>query len=182
MLHDSSADEQRALNADRHQHTFRLSPLICSDLVTIASSSPWDIRTLDMRAAPYDLWTWGSRTGAPPRARPVEECERLPGSSESVAGALAGRLGTTHDPEDDPTERGDDDDDTDQHHSGRSTPAAAVPVGLRQQAEHEPDGDQPGADGQEGADLGPPAAVHGALARIHRDTVAAQDGGYSKCW
>jgi hypothetical protein len=33
----------------------RLSPMICSDLVADAFELAWDIRVMDMRAAPYDL-------------------------------------------------------------------------------------------------------------------------------
>jgi hypothetical protein len=93
---------------DLYKHAFRLSPLICSDLVADAFELAWDIRVLDMRAAPYDLsgvwldptgeeWTpvrietvEGKREyaatqaafaerGAPIRAALVEECARLLG-------------------------------------------------------------------------------------------------------
>lgn len=40
---------------DLYKHTFRLSPMICSDLVADAFALAWEIRVLDMRAAPYDL-------------------------------------------------------------------------------------------------------------------------------
>ena len=88
----------------------RLSPLICSDLVADAFELAWDIRIMDMRAAPYDLsgiildpygieWTpirietsEGKREYADlqrhysERAKPIrqaliEECERLLGLS-----------------------------------------------------------------------------------------------------
>ncbi|WP_240044375.1 3-methyladenine DNA glycosylase [Nocardioides albidus] len=84
---------------DLYKHAFRLSPLICSDLVADCFELAWDIRTLDMRAAPYDLADLGfepvrietaegkaeyveaqrgfSERGAPLRARLIEECERL---------------------------------------------------------------------------------------------------------
>ncbi|MBM0124814.1 3-methyladenine DNA glycosylase [Pimelobacter simplex] len=84
---------------DLYKHAFRLSPLVCSDLVADCFELAWDIRTLDMRAAPYDLADLGfepvrietaegkaayaeaqrgfSERGAPLRARLVEECERL---------------------------------------------------------------------------------------------------------
>jgi hypothetical protein len=91
---------------DLYKHAFRLSPMICSDLVADAFELAWEIRVLDMRAAPYDMtgvrldpggeeWTpvrietaEGKREyadlqrrfaerGAPIRARLVEECERL---------------------------------------------------------------------------------------------------------
>ncbi|WP_165110286.1 hypothetical protein [Nocardioides turkmenicus] len=79
----------------------RLMPLICSDLLADAFELAWDIRALDMRAAPYDLsdldegWTpvkietpSGKREYAerqresPERAMPIrehliKECERL---------------------------------------------------------------------------------------------------------
>ncbi|MEU0314994.1 3-methyladenine DNA glycosylase [Nocardioides sp. NPDC006273] len=79
----------------------RLSPLICSDLVADAFELAWDIRWLDMRAAPYDLsdldegWTpvkietaEGKREYAeaqkafaerahPIRLQLISECERL---------------------------------------------------------------------------------------------------------
>jgi hypothetical protein len=84
---------------DLYKHAFRLSPMVCSDLVADCFELAWDIRTLDMRAAPYDLAGLGfepvrietaegkaayveaqrgfSERGAPLRARLVEECERL---------------------------------------------------------------------------------------------------------
>jgi hypothetical protein len=40
---------------DLYKHAFRLTPMICSDLVADAFELAWDIRVLDMRAAPYDL-------------------------------------------------------------------------------------------------------------------------------
>lgn len=84
----------------------RLSPMICSDLVADAFELAWDIRILDMRAAPYDLsgitldptgepWTSVnietpegkaeyvaqqrefSERGAPIRQALIAECERL---------------------------------------------------------------------------------------------------------
>jgi hypothetical protein len=91
---------------DLYKHAFRLSPMICSDLVADAFELAWEIRILDMRAAPYDMtgvvldptgeeWTpvrietpEGKREyadaqrafaerGAPIRQRLAEECERL---------------------------------------------------------------------------------------------------------
>ncbi|WP_137293388.1 3-methyladenine DNA glycosylase [Nocardioides dongxiaopingii] len=55
---DRPAFEQPAcLHAgmDLYKHAFRLSPLVSSDLVLDAFELAWDIRVLDMRAAPYDL-------------------------------------------------------------------------------------------------------------------------------
>jgi len=40
---------------DLYKHAFRLSPLIPSELVADAFELAWDIRVLDMRAAPYDF-------------------------------------------------------------------------------------------------------------------------------
>ena len=84
---------------DLYKHAFRLSPMICSDLVADCFALAWDIRELDMRAAPYDLADLGfepvrietadgkrayaeaqaafAERGAPLRARLVAECERL---------------------------------------------------------------------------------------------------------
>ena len=91
---------------DLYKHAFRLAPLICSDLIADCFELAWDIRILDMRAAPYDFsgvtldpsgepWTpvpietaEGKATyvaaqrdfaerGAPLRARLIAECERL---------------------------------------------------------------------------------------------------------
>ncbi|WP_435771210.1 3-methyladenine DNA glycosylase [Nocardioides sp. SYSU DS0651] len=55
---DRPAFEQPAcLHAgmDLYKHAFRLSPMISSDLVADCFELAWDIRVLDMRAAPYDL-------------------------------------------------------------------------------------------------------------------------------
>ncbi|MCR1782546.1 3-methyladenine DNA glycosylase [Nocardioides carbamazepini] len=84
---------------DLYKHAFRLSPMIGSDLVADCFELAWDIRTLDMRAAPYDLRDLGfepvrietaegkaayaeaqrefAERAAPLRARLIEECERL---------------------------------------------------------------------------------------------------------
>jgi hypothetical protein len=84
---------------DLYKHAFRLSPMIGSDLVADCFELAWDIRTLDMRAAPYDLADLGFapvriesaegkaeyaeaqrgfvERGAPLRARLIAECERL---------------------------------------------------------------------------------------------------------
>ncbi len=55
---DRPAHEQPAcLHAgmDLYKHAFRLSPMISSDLVADCFELAWDIRVMDMRAAPYDL-------------------------------------------------------------------------------------------------------------------------------
>lgn len=91
---------------DLYKHAFRLTPLIPSDLVADAFALAWDIRILDMRAAPYDFtgitldptgepWTpipietpegkadyvhlqrRFAERGAPIRQRLMSECERL---------------------------------------------------------------------------------------------------------
>lgn len=84
---------------DLYKHAFRLSPMVSSDLVADCFELAWDIRTLDMRAAPYDLADLGfepvrietvegkaeyvahqrefAERGAPLRERLVAECERL---------------------------------------------------------------------------------------------------------
>lgn len=92
---------------DLYKHAFRLSPLIDSDLVADCFELAWDIRVMDMRAAPYDLvdlglepirieTAEGKRTytelqrqfaerGAPLRARLLERCEILLQASETLA-------------------------------------------------------------------------------------------------
>ncbi len=84
---------------DLYKHAFRLSPMIPSELVADCFELAWDLRVLDMRAAPYDLADLGfppvrvetpdgkqeyvdaqrrfAVRGAPLRARLVAECERL---------------------------------------------------------------------------------------------------------
>ncbi|WP_254185503.1 hypothetical protein [Nocardioides panacis] len=84
---------------DLYKHAYRLSPLVCSDLVADCFELARDIRVLDMRASPYDLSGLGyapvrvetaagkveyaaaqrafADRGAPLRARLVAECERL---------------------------------------------------------------------------------------------------------
>jgi hypothetical protein len=84
---------------DLYKHAFRLSPLICSDLVADCFELARDIRVLDMRASPYDLSGLGyspvavetatgkaeyvaaqrsfAERGAPLRARLIAECDRL---------------------------------------------------------------------------------------------------------
>ncbi len=84
---------------DLYKHAFRLTPMICSDLVADCFELARDIRELDMRAAPYDLADLGfdpvrietpegkaiyvreqrafAERGAPLRRQLIEECERL---------------------------------------------------------------------------------------------------------
>lgn len=84
---------------DLYKHAFRLSPMIPSDLVADCFELAWDIRVLDMRAAPYDLAALGfdpvkietpegkreyaeaqralADRGAPLRARLITEGDRL---------------------------------------------------------------------------------------------------------
>ena len=107
---DRPAFEQPAcLHAgmDLYKHAFRLSPMVSSDLVADCFELAWDIRVLDMRAAPYDLAELGldpvrvetaagkaeyaeaqrgfAERGAPLRARLVEECDRLLAVADGVA-------------------------------------------------------------------------------------------------
>ena len=99
---DRAAFEQPAcLHAgmDLYKHAFRLSPMIGSDLVADCFELAWDIRTLDMRAAPYDLADLGfepvrietqegktayveaqrefAERSAPLRRQLIAECQRL---------------------------------------------------------------------------------------------------------
>ena len=91
---------------DLYKHAFRLTPLVCSDLVADCFELAWDIRELDMRAAPYDLTAFEfepvrietpegkqeyaaaqrvfADRGTPLRARLVKECERLLGTTVSA--------------------------------------------------------------------------------------------------
>ena len=84
---------------DLYKHAFRLTPMVCSDLVADCFELARDIRVLDMRAAPYDLADLGyepvrietpegkqeyaaaqrgfADRGAPLRERLIEECARL---------------------------------------------------------------------------------------------------------
>lgn len=108
---DRPAYEQPAClhgGMDLYKHAYRLSPMICSDLVADAFELAWEIRILDMRAAPYDMAGWTldptgeewtpvrietpegkaeyvaqqrafAERGAPIRAALIAECERLLG-------------------------------------------------------------------------------------------------------
>jgi hypothetical protein len=91
---------------DLYKHAFRLTPMICSDLVADCFELARDLRVLDMRAAPYDLADLGfepvrietpegkqeyvdaqrglAERGAPLRARLVAECDRLLAVSSSA--------------------------------------------------------------------------------------------------
>ena len=84
---------------DLYKHAFRLTPMICSELVADCFELARDIRVLDMRASPYDLSDLGyapvrvetpagkqeyvaaqrsfAERGAPLRQRLIEECDRL---------------------------------------------------------------------------------------------------------
>ncbi|MGY0389860.1 3-methyladenine DNA glycosylase [Nocardioides sp. WG-D5] len=89
-------------NMDLYKHAFRLSPLISSDLVADCFELAWEIRTMDMKAAPYDLAELGldpirietaagkqeyaaaqrafAERAAPLRERLIAECKWLLGS------------------------------------------------------------------------------------------------------
>ncbi len=100
--HDRPTYEQPScLHAgmDLYKHAFRLSPMVSSDVVADCFELAWDIRVLDMRAAPYDLSDLGfdpvrietpdgrreyaeaqrafADRGAPLRDRLIAECRRL---------------------------------------------------------------------------------------------------------
>ncbi|MBO0846836.1 MAG: 3-methyladenine DNA glycosylase [Nocardioides sp.] len=84
---------------DLYKHAFRLWPLVGSDLVADCFVLAWDVRSVDMRAAPYDLASLGfppirietpegkqeyaalqrafAERAAPLRARLIEDCERM---------------------------------------------------------------------------------------------------------
>jgi hypothetical protein len=84
---------------DLYRHAFRLSPMVCSELVADCFELARDIRVLDMRASPYDLTDLGLQAvrietaegkreyveeqrgfaarGAPLRARLLREVDRL---------------------------------------------------------------------------------------------------------
>ena len=83
---DRPAFEQPAClhgGMDLYKHAFRLSPMICSDLVADAFELAWDIRILDMRAAPYDMSGWTlDPTGEPWTPVRIETPE---GKAEYVA-------------------------------------------------------------------------------------------------
>ncbi|MBZ5737114.1 3-methyladenine DNA glycosylase [Nocardioides sp. GBK3QG-3] len=94
---------------DLYKHAFRLTPMICSDLVADCFELARDIRVLDMRAAPYDLVDLGfspvavetaagkaeyadaqrtfAERGAPLRAALLAECERLMSVAEALVDA-----------------------------------------------------------------------------------------------
>ncbi|GAA3806715.1 3-methyladenine DNA glycosylase [Nocardioides panacisoli] len=99
---DRPAFEQPACfhaGMDLYKHAFRLWPLVSSDLVMDCFELAWDIRVMDMRAAPYDLADLGfepvrietpegkqeyvaaqrafADRAAPLRGRLIGECERL---------------------------------------------------------------------------------------------------------
>jgi hypothetical protein len=86
-------------NMDLYKHSYKLSPLVPSELVADCFELAREIRTLDMRASPYDLTALGyspvgietiegrneyvvaqrsfAERAAPLRARLLVECDRL---------------------------------------------------------------------------------------------------------
>jgi hypothetical protein len=95
---------------DLYKHAFRLTPMISSDLVVDCFELAWDIRVLDMRAAPYDLSALAvtpvrvetaagkaeyveaqrafAERGAPLRTRLADECDRLLAAADGGPSAL----------------------------------------------------------------------------------------------
>ena len=92
---------------DLYKHAFRLWPLVDSELVADCFELAWDVRTVDMRAAPYDLTPWGlspirietpegkqqyaalqrgfARRASPVRRRLIAVCERLERAAPGLA-------------------------------------------------------------------------------------------------
>ena len=90
---------------DLYKHAFRMSPLVPSSLVADCFELAWEVRVLDMRAAPYDFADLGlepvrietpegkqeyaaaqrafAERAAPLRQRLIAECDRLLASSSS---------------------------------------------------------------------------------------------------
>jgi hypothetical protein len=87
---DREAFEQPAClhgGMDLYKHAFRLTPLIPSDLVADAFELAWDIRILDMRAAPYDMSGWTlDPTGQPWTPVAVETAEGKRGYADLQRG------------------------------------------------------------------------------------------------
>ena len=101
---------------DLYKHAFRLTPMVDSDLVADCFELAWDIRVLDMRAAPYDLADLGlvpvevetaagkaeyaeaqrgfAERGAPLRARLIAECGRLLAVANEGRSALLAEAST----------------------------------------------------------------------------------------
>ena len=93
---------------DLYKHAFRLSPLVCSDLVADCFELARDIRVLDMRASPYDLSNLGygpvkietpegkaeyaaaqrlfAERGAPLRQQLIDEATRLLAATTTPTG------------------------------------------------------------------------------------------------
>ncbi len=78
----ASYEQPACLHAgmDLYKHAFRLSPMVSSDLVADCFELAWDIRGMDMRAAPYDLTDLGFE--------PVK-IETVEGKAEYVAAQKA---------------------------------------------------------------------------------------------
>ncbi|MDN5745837.1 MAG: 3-methyladenine DNA glycosylase [Nocardioidaceae bacterium] len=60
---------------DLYKHAFRLSPMISSDVVADCFELAWDIRVMDMRAAPYDLTGLALTDGRPWSPIKIETAE-----------------------------------------------------------------------------------------------------------
>ncbi|SCG37627.1 3-methyladenine DNA glycosylase [Micromonospora inositola] len=91
-------------NMDLYKHSYKLSPLVPSELVADCFELAREIRTLDMRASPYDLTALGyspvrietiegrheyvlaqrsfAERAAPLRSRLIAECDRLLAASD----------------------------------------------------------------------------------------------------
>ena len=85
---------------DLYKHAFRLTPLVCSDLVADCFELARDIRELDMRASPYDLADLGYAPVRIETAAGKQEyaaAQRASPSAAPAAGRARGRLrpGTT---------------------------------------------------------------------------------------
>lgn len=101
--HDNEQPGCLHANMDLYKWAYKLSPLVASELVADAFALARDIRTLDMRASPYDLADFGyepvkvetaegrqeyaraqrafAERAAPLRARLIAALDRLDGSS-----------------------------------------------------------------------------------------------------
>ena len=75
---------------DLYKHAFRLSPLVCSDLVADCFELARDIRVLDMRASPYDLGGLGYDPVADRDRRRQGGVRRGPARLRRARGTAAG--------------------------------------------------------------------------------------------
>jgi len=92
MAYRSAVNGVRHANMDLYKWAYKLTPLLPSEIVMDCFELSWRVRTMDMRASPYDLADWGYTPIAIETAEGKAEYVRLQRGFAEESQALRTRL------------------------------------------------------------------------------------------